>query len=185
MVAFPDVPVDTEEFEKLRGTGKRVNFAKNYGAQYDRIKRMFPDLSDELINIINESYYKAFPGVKMYHNYCNKILQHRGYGSNLFGGKYYGTTGHKLKNMSVQGSGAYLLKIKIAELDKYIRDNNLKTVMQMNIHDEISFEQAYGEYEHIKEYKRIMEQYDDALVPIIADVELSKTTWAAKKKVIL
>lgn len=43
-VAFPDMDIHSDEFKKLRGkVGKRVNFAKNYGAQFNRINKCFPD----------------------------------------------------------------------------------------------------------------------------------------------
>jgi len=179
-VAFPDVPVGSAEFKKLRAVGKRVNFAKNYGAQYDKIKSLFPEFDEETIVRINESYYKAFPGVKKYHEYCYNLAKAQGFGTNLFGGRYYGVSGHKLINMLVQGSGAYLLKQKIIELDSYIQHNKLRSRMQMNIHDEISFEIYPSEEEHIREFKRIMEDVEDTLVPIVADVEVTETTWAKK-----
>ena len=57
-VAFPDIDVHSDEFKKLRGkVGKRVNFAKNYGAQFNRIKVMFPDYDDETIHRIDDAYY--------------------------------------------------------------------------------------------------------------------------------
>ena len=183
-VAFPDIPMDSDEFKKLRGkVGKRVNFAKNYGAQFNRIKVMFPDYDDETIHKIDDAYYTAFPGVKKYHEYCYKIVQEQPYVSNLFGVKYYGLTGHKLINCLVQGSGAYLLKERIFELDKFIQTNKLKSRMQMQIHDEISFEIYPGEEKYIKEFKRIMQDIKDTLVPIVADLEFTETTWADKEEV--
>lgn len=180
-VAFPDVDVHSDEFKKLRGkVGKRVNFAKNYGAQFSRIKIMFPDYDDETIHRIDDAYYKAFPGVKKYHEYCYEICKTAPYAVNLFGVKYYGLSGHKLINCLVQGSGAYFLKEKICALDKYITENNLKSRMQMQIHDEISFEIAEGEEEHVYKFKEIMQQFDDAYVPIIADLEFTTTTWGEK-----
>lgn len=182
-VAFPDVPTDSEEFKKLRGkVGKRVNFAKNYGAQFNRIKVMFPDYDDETIHRIDDAYYKAFPGVKQYHDYCYDIAMSEASVVNLFGVKYYGLSGHKLINALVQGSAAYFLKDRIYAVDKYIRDNKLKTRIQMQIHDELSFEVAPGEEEHISKIQRIMQTYPDSLVPIVADLEWTTTSWADKEE---
>ena len=180
-VAFPDVDVHSDEFKKLRGkVGKRVNFAKNYGAQFNRIKVMFPDYDDETIHRIDDAYYQAFPGVKKYHEYCYEICKTAPYAVNLFGVKYYGLSGHKLINCLVQGSGAYFLKEKICALDKYITENNLKSRMQMQIHDEISFEVYPGEEEHVYKFKEIMQEIDGAYVPVIADLEFTTTTWGEK-----
>ncbi len=182
-VAFPDVDMSTPEFKKLRGkVGKRVNFAKNYGAQFNRIKQMFPDYDDETIHRIDDAYYQAFPGVKKYHEYCYNIVKLQSNVVNLFGVGYYGLSGHKLINCLVQGSGAYFLKQKICELDKYILDNKLKSKMQMQIHDEISFEIYPGEEEHVKQFKKIMEDYPESLIPIVAELEFTTTTWGQKEE---
>ena len=182
-VAFPDIDTKSDEFKKLRGkVGKRVNFAKNYGAQFNRIKVMFPDYDDETIHKIDDAYYKAFPGVKKYHEYCYEMVKLQPYVSNLFGVKYYGLSGHKLINCLVQGSGAYLLKERIKEVDEYIQSNNLKSRMQMQIHDEISYEIYPGEEKHVQEFKRIMQKFEGSYVPIVADLEFTTTNWADKEE---
>lgn len=182
-VAFPDIDTKSDEFKKLRGkVGKRVNFAKNYGAQFNRIKVMFPDYDDETIHRIDDAYYKAFPGVKKYHEYCYEMVKLKPYVSNLFGVKYYGLSGHKLINCLVQGSGAYLLKERIKEVDEYIQANKLKSRMQMQIHDEISYEIYPGEEHHVKEFQKIMQKFEGSYVPIVADLEFTTTNWADKEE---
>lgn len=160
--------------------GKRVNFAKNYGAQFGKIKDMFPEKTDEEIRRIDNAYYEAFPGVKEYHNYCNQRAQLTSYTENLFGIRYYGVSGHKLKNMLVQGSAAYYLKWKIIQLTEYMKKQNLKSKLQMQIHDELSWEMHEDEVEEAFNFQKIMEDWDESLVPIVADLEITNTTWDAK-----
>ena len=63
-------PLDPE-FADLRSTiGKKVNFAKNYGAQRKKIRALFPFQTEDEITRINDAYYLTFPGVKTYHQYC-------------------------------------------------------------------------------------------------------------------
>ena len=182
-VAFPDLDVHSDEFKKLRGkVGKRVNFAKNYGAQFNRIKVMFPDYDDETIHRIDDAYYQAFPGVKKYHEYCYQMCQLQPYVDNLFGVRYYGLSGHKAINCLVQGSGAYLLKERIKEVDAFIQEHHLKTRIQMQIHDELSYEVYPGEEQYVMEFKKIMQKFDGTYVPIIADLEFTSTNWADKKE---
>ena len=172
------------DFKKLRYIGKRVNFAKNYGAQRGKIRQMFPEYDEEQITKIDEAYYKAFPGVKQYHEYCYQRASYYAYTQNLFGIKYYGVNGHKLINMLVQGSAAFYLKMKIRELYEFRHKHNLKTRIQMQIHDELSWE--YNSEDDPKiffEFQKIMQDWDDALVPIVADMEVTTTTWAEKKDV--
>ena len=74
-----------EHYHDLRYIGKRVNFAKNYGAQRGKIAEMFPEYSDEDITRIDGAYYLAFPGIKHYHDYCYRLANQQPYATNLFG----------------------------------------------------------------------------------------------------
>jgi DNA polymerase-1 len=175
----------TPEFKKARSEiGKRVNFAKNYGAQRAKIRQMFPKASEDEVTKINDAYYKAFPGVKNYHDYCYARAQNYSYTENLFGIRYYGVSGHKLINLLVQGSAAYYLKIKIRELYDYSKAHNIKSKWQMQIHDELSWERHIQDSPEIFfEFKKIMQNWPDTLVPIIAEMDATITTWAEKKGV--
>ena len=167
-----------------RDVGKRVNFAKNYGAELPRIKQMFPDKTHEECVKINDAYYKAFPGVKEYHKYCSQRAAMYSNTTNLLGVKYYNVSGHKLKNLLIQGSAAFFLKQKIIELYKYCKENNIKTKFQMQIHDELSWEYDPADPPEVFfKFKEIMEDWKDTKVPIIADMEVTTTSWADKKEV--
>lgn len=184
-LAFPHLDIHSDEFKMYRSkVGKRVNFAKNYGAQYRKIATMFPDLhfDEETLHRIDSAYYNAFPGVKTYHEYCYNLVKQQVYATNLFGVRYYGLSGHKLINCLVQGSGAYFLKEKMTAVTNYLLDNNYKTRFQMNIHDEMSFEVYEGEEHIIFEIQKIMQDFNGGLVPIVADLEVTTTTWAEKKE---
>lgn len=172
------------DFHSLRYKGKRVNFAKNYGAQFSKIKEMFPEYDDEQVHKIDDAYYLAFPGVKEYHNYCYQVANQKAYMQNMFGVKYYGASGHNLINMLVQGTGAYYLKWKIVQVDNYLREHHCKSKLMMQIHDELQFKKHKDDDPKIFfEIKKIMETWDDTLIPIVADMEVTQTTWADKYEV--
>ena len=182
-VAF-DIDESHPDFHRLRYIGKRVNFAKNYGAQRGEIAEMFPEYDDEQIDKIDAAYYKAFPGVKEYHNYCYQLAQQQPYAQNLFGVKYYNVSGHNLINMLIQGTGAYFLKSKIVKVYNYLKEHNCKSRLQMQIHDELSFEwHKDDDISIFYDIKAIMEDWDDTLIPIVADMEVTKTNWAEKVEV--
>lgn len=163
--------------------GKRTNFAKNYGAQYGKIRQMFPEKTEEECRRINDAYYTAFPGVKEYHNYCYQRAA-ESYTINLFGIKYYNVSGHKLINMLVQGSAAFYLKWKIKQLYDYCKSHNVKSRWQMQIHDELSWEKHKDDpLEVFIEMQQIMGDWVDTQVPIVADMDVTKTTWAEKEGV--
>lgn len=170
------------EFKSLRSKiGKRVNFAKNYGAQRGKIRTMFPDKTEEEITKINDAYYNAFPGVKTYHSYCYNRAAEYDHTTNLFGVSYWGLSGHKLINTLVQGSAAYYLKEKILAIDKYIRDKKLKTQLMFQIHDELLFVVPPEEVQEVFAFKAIMEDTHGWYIPIIAEIDASNTTWAEKQ----
>lgn len=172
------------EFKKLRNEiGKRVNFAKNYGAMRNKIRQMFPNKSEEEITKIDNAYYTAFPGIKEYHAYCNYRATNYSHTTNLFGVRYYNVSGHKLKNLLIQGSAAYYLKWKIRQVYDYCKTHNLKSKFQMNIHDELSWLMYKDEVQEFFTIKQIMEDWPDTQIPIIAEMAITKTTWADKQEV--
>lgn len=172
------------DFHDLRYQGKRVNFAKNYGAQFSKIREMFPEYDDETVHRIDDAYYKAFPGVKAYHQYCYTMANQSAYMTNLFGVRYYGASGHNLINMLVQGTGAYYLKWKIVEVVEFMKKHNMKSKFMMQIHDELQFKKHKDDApELFFKIKEIMEDWDETYVPIVADMEVATTTWANKYEV--
>ena len=170
---------DDPNFRTLRSVGKTVNFAKNYGAQRNKIATMFPQYNNEQIDKIDGAYYAAFPGIKKYHNYCYRMANIQPYMGNLFGVKYYGASGHNLINMLIQGTGAYFLKKKIVEVDRYLKENNCKSKLCMQIHDELQFYWHEDDPPEIfYEIKKILEEWEGTIVPIVADMEATTTNWS-------
>jgi DNA polymerase I-like protein with 3'-5' exonuclease and polymerase domains len=157
---------------------------KNYCATRKRIRQMFPFYSEEEITNIDNAYYIAFPGVKMYHHYCYDRAGQFAFTTNLFGVKYYGLSGHKLINTLIQGSAAFYLKWKIRQLYDYSKAHNLKTKWQMQIHDELSWIRHVSDPPEVFfQFKQLMEDWPDTLVPIIAEMEVTRTKWAEKEGV--
>ena len=62
------------------------------------------------------------------------------------------------------------------------KGSSMKFVSQVYL-DEICFEIYPGEEKHIAEFKKIMQKFDDAYVPLVAELEWSTTTWGEKKEV--
>lgn len=178
-----DIDPTHPDFKKLRYHGKRINFAKNYGAQLKRIQDMFPEYDLERVKKINDSYYKAFPGVRAYHDYCYRLALQQSYATNMFGVRYFNVSGHNLINMLIQGSSAFFLKWKIRQLYDYSKAAGIKSKFQMNIHDELSWVKHRDEAEVFFQFKAIMEEWADAIIPIVAEMEVSFTNWAEKKGV--
>ena len=182
-IAATGLSPDDPAFKLARyDIGKRVNFAKNYGASLNRIITMFPEKTLEECKRIDGAYYTAFPGVKAYHQYCYDRAQTEACTCNLFGINYYGVSGHKLINLLIQGSAAFYLKKKIRELYEYSKEHHVHSRFQMQIHDELSWEYHKDDpLDLFFEYKHIMEDWSDTLVPIVAEMDATKSAWADKK----
>ncbi len=176
-----DITPDHPDFKDLRSIGKRVNFAKNYGAQRGKIAEMFPEYPEDMIDKIDQAYYKAFPGIKNYQQYCYELANYQPYATNLFGVRYWNVSGHNLINMLIQGSSATLLKQKIIKIHKFLKENNYKSKMLMPIHDEIQFNFFDDELHIVPKIKEIMEDWD-VYVPIVADQEITRTYWSEKEE---
>jgi DNA polymerase-1 len=179
--AFPDVPLDTPEFKKLRSLGKATNFAKNYGATKNALIEQF-GFEEEVAVKLDRAYYQAFPKVLDYQTLVRKIYYQRGYVKNMYGRRYYMNDKrfvYRLYNYLVQGSCADMLKSKIVDVDKLLTP--YKTRFQMNIHDEMSFEVYEGEEFLIDKIKAIMEDVPRMIVPVVAEVETTQTNWAEKR----
>lgn len=179
-----DITEADKNYHDLRYVGKRVNFAKNYGAQYGKIREMFPEFTDEQCEKINDAYYKAFPGIKIYQDYCYKLAKCQAYATNMFGVRYYNVSGHNLINMLIQGSAAYFLKWKEVEVVRFMKAHNMKSKYMMQIHDELQFLKHKDDDPALFfEIKKIMESWDDTQVPIVADMEVTMHTWKNKYEV--
>ena len=134
---YPTLSEDDPEWHDKRYIGKRANFMKNYGGSYQCVRDTFFWLSDEECHAIDEGYYKAFPGVKEYHQWCFEYAK-QPYAENLYGVKYYGVKGHNLRNMLVQGSAAYMTKERTHAVNEYLKEKGYKSRIIIPIHRQVS-----------------------------------------------
>lgn len=178
LTAFPELSKDDPDFKAKRGIGKGVNFACNYGAGAYRLHTDM-HLPMEIAQKLFDAYTGNFPGVMEYRKMIGRLINRDGYTENIYGRKYYGISAHLAANYMVQGSAADFLKQKMIEVDEFLKD--YKTRFQMNIHDEMSFEYHEDDPDDLPyKIQEIMENLPGTLVPIVADLEITKTTWAEK-----
>lgn len=177
--------LDEAGFKKVRNKGKTFNFMKNYGGGLGAAMEQL-NLPKFVAEALIQGYEKAFPGVIAYGEAVQYQHQRRGYVQNMYGRRYYLNDLNKsyvLNNYLIQGTCADLLKDSMLKIYEYLKSQNCKTKMIMCIHDEIQFTSVKGEEHHIMECKKIMEKHDWHYVPIVADVEVTETSWADKEEV--
>lgn len=173
-VAFGDEVKNDPSY--YRSLGKTTNFASNYGSGVGGIMMALKSTT-ELASRLHRAYSEAYPGIMLYRSYVQRALVLNKTVGNLYGRQYFGTSAHKIGNYLVQGSAADIIKMKMIEVENYIKEKGYKSRILMNIHDEIQFELHKDEpNEILYEFKAIMEDIK-APVPIKADIEISYTSW--------
>jgi DNA polymerase-1 len=78
-------------------------------------------------------------------------------------------------NTPLQGTAADLIKIAMLRIDAAIRERGLRSVMTLQVHDELLFDVVPSEADEMQELvKREMESAAEFTVPIVAEVGLGK-----------
>lgn len=182
--AFPGVDVSSPEFKKLRYIGKRVNFALIYGASLRKVQEAVADAEPDIVSRLYNGFHNRFKGVAEYGQWVTRQwVKSGGYATNLLGRKYYirdSKDVYKLNNYLIQGSAADMIKLVIIRIDKMLRDGGYKSKLQGCIHDELCVCVAEGEHDVIYKIQHIMEHTVKTFVPIVAEIEVTSTTWADK-----
>lgn len=176
--------LDEKQFKKWRSIGKSFNFMRNYGGGDAKAAEVL-EIELEQAKAMNRGYTEAFPLVVQYQKWVDSVMDKQGYIENLYGRRYYLNNPnrfYKCANYMIQGSSADMLKEKMTEIDAYIQKKKLKMRMVMCIHDEIIFDVPKGEETHVEIIKKMMEYAPNILVPIVAEVERTSTTWGDKGK---
>lgn len=181
--------IDEDEFKRVRSKGKSFNFMKNYGGGIGAAMKQL-GLPRNVAQALIDGFTKAFPHVIIYQQAVDQQHAKKGYVQNMYGRRYYlrdRNKAYKLANYLIQGTCADALKEAIIRIDEYITKMNLKTRMILPIHDELQFKVESGEEWAIYEFQRIMQEVFDewCLVPVVAEIETSKTCWAEAKEGII
>lgn len=180
--AFPNAKETDPDWSHFRALGKRTNFAVNYGAAAPKIQEAL-DVDFATAQALVNGYKKAFAGVVDFGKWISRRVYVTNNIPNLFLRRYYSRNKHQLQNWLVQGSGADLLLIKLAEAYEYLK-NKPHWNFLITVHDEIGFTcKDIPETQlrkEISEIKQLM-SYSLSAVDVISDVEITTTNWAEKK----
>lgn len=172
----------------MRYKAKAVNFGIIYGqSKYGLAKAL--GIAPFAAEMFIEKYFATYPKVKDYMQGTIRFAHEHGYVETIFGRKRYllndlASPNHAIReaaeraaiNQPLQGTAADLLKMAMIELDKKIKENNIKSKMIMQVHDELIIEVASGELEAVKALTiEAMELNQQLLVPLVVDVNYGKS----------
>ena len=176
---------------QMRNAAKTVNFAIMYGARAFRISGALGISMKDASDTIDE-YFNRFPGLNDF--IVNTIAKAREdkFVTTILGRKRYlneiDSSNFNLRqsaeriavNTQLQGSAADMIKIAMIRIDKRIREENLKSMMILQVHDELVFEVPSEELEVLQEL--VVSEMVGAMelkVPVKVDVGIGKDWFDA------
>ncbi|MEI8129630.1 MAG: DNA polymerase I, partial [bacterium] len=172
----------------MRYKAKAVNFGIIYGqSKYGLAKSL--NIAPFAAEMFIEKYFATYPKVREYMQNTIKFAHENGFVETIFGRKRYllndlASPNHQIKefaqraaiNQPLQGTAADLIKMAMIELDKKLKENNLKSKMIMQVHDELILEIENGELEMVKKLTiEAMELNQPLLVPLVIDINCGKS----------
>ena len=176
----------------MRRNAKAVNFGIIYGISSYGLAGDLNISTKEAKEFINK-YFETYPGIKTYMDITKEQAHRDGYVKTIMNRKRVieelNNSNYMIRSMGermalntpIQGSSADILKKAMIEIDKKFTEQNLKSKMLLQIHDELVFNVHETELEIVKEIvKNTMEQTISLSVPLVVDINLGKNLYEAK-----
>ena len=185
-----DVPIDAVT-KTMRYKAKAVNFGIIYGQSKYGLAKALDIQASEAENFINR-YFETYPNVKKYMESMIKVVEEQGFVETIMGRRRYlagelsSSNGlvrdfarRAAINHPMQGTAADLIKLAMVDFDKKLKEQNLKSKLIIQVHDELVVEVYKDELETVKRLVlESMELGQPLLVPLVVDVSVGET-WQA------
>jgi DNA polymerase-1 len=181
--------VTKEEVNRdMRRKAKEVNYGIMYGIGAFGLSSRLGISQKEGAEIIKK-YFMAFPSIKEYIDDTIAFARDKGYVQTLLGRRRYMTNINASNqtvraqderaaiNMPIQGTAAEMLKIAMINIQKELYADEYKSLMIMQVHDELVFDVWPGEEEKLK--AMVVEKMRNAMpMDVVIDVDAGiGTTW--------
>jgi DNA polymerase-1 len=184
-----NVPLE-EVSREQRSNAKTVNFGIIYGVSAFGLSNQ-TSLSRSESSALIEAYYKTYPRLRSYINEQIEFAREKGYVQTILGRRRYlkdinsanavvrSAAERNAVNAPIQGSAADVIKIAMINIHKKLKEENWKSKMLLQVHDELVFDVHNDELEKIQPMiKHEMENAFIMTVPL--DVELGLgSDWLA------
>lgn len=177
---------------KQRSQAKAVNFGIIYGmSKYGLSEELGISVKDA-DTFINK-YFETFDGIKEYQEQLLKQGTYDGYVTTIFNRRRYlpelGSSNFRRRelarrmavNAPIQGSSQDIIKKAMVEVANYLKENNLKSKLLIQVHDELILDVPKDEIEKIQEdIPKIMENTVKLEVPIKVSSAYGESWFEAK-----
>lgn len=182
-----DVPID-QVTKDMRNGAKAINFGLMYGQTSFGLSQALHISQGEARKYIT-SYFQKFQSVKSYLDGLKEKAEETGYAETLFGRKRQlpdiKSTNRQIKSMAervainspIQGTAADIIKLAMINIQRLLKERNLKSKMILQVHDELIFDVPPEELEEMKVL--VLEQMEGAVsltVPLKVEVS-SGSNW--------
>ena len=178
--------------KNMRRQAKAVNFGILYGiSPYGLAEDI--GISPKEAKAFIDTYFKTYPGIKDYMNkeieeahkngYVKTIMNRTRNIEELSSSNYMQRSmGERMAlNTPIQGSSADILKKAMIEIDEKFKEENIKSTMLLQVHDELIFNVLNEEKEKVKNIvKETMENTIKLNVPLEVDIEFGNNWYDAK-----
>ena len=187
-----DIPISDVTKEQRR-KAKAVNFGIVYGqTRYGLATTL--GISNSEAQYFMDRYFETYPKVKEYMENCIQDAYRYGYSKTMYGRKRYlldelMSSNHNIKefaqraaiNTPLQGAASDLIKQAMIVLGKKLKENNLKSKMIMQVHDELILETYKDELELVKKLvQESMEMGQPLNVPLEIDFACGESWMEAE-----
>ena len=152
---------ESEVSKTMRSTAKAVIFGIVYGISGFGLGENLEISSKEAKQFINK-YYELYPGVKKYMDSIIEEAYSKGYVRTLFNRKrvipeltstnfMVRNSGERIAlNTPIQGTSADIIKKAMVEIARKFKEENIKTKMVLQVHDELIFDVISEEKEKVE-----------------------------------
>ncbi|MCG9971582.1 DNA polymerase I [Christiangramia crocea] len=176
-----NVPIE-EVTREQRSNAKTVNFGIIYGVSAFGLSNQ-TSLSRREAKELIDTYYKTYPKLSNFIGEQVEFAREHGYVSTVLGRRRYlkdinsrnavvrGAAERNAVNAPIQGSAADIIKLAMINIHKKLKEENYKSKMLLQVHDELVFDAHKEELEKVKTMiKSEMENAYKLEVPLDVDL---------------
>jgi DNA polymerase-1 len=184
-----DVHTATAEMMNVtRKQAKTLNFLLLYGGGAQVLADKLGLSNIQEAYELKRNYFQALPAISNLFTHIMNTARTRGNIKNGFGRVYHFDPdfAYKAANYLIQGTTADWIKFSMVRIDEYLRTNNFKSHLLLQIHDELLFEVHESETHIIPILKGYMQNVSRErphdLLPYTVGIDYSTTSWKDKKE---
>ena len=151
-----------EVSDEERRSAKAINFGLIYGMSAFGLAKQLGIGRNEAQQYV-DLYFERYPGVKRYMEETRERAKQQGYVETIAGRRLYlpeiNARNAQVRqyaertaiNAPMQGTAADIIKRAMLKLDAWLADNDIDAKMIMQVHDELVFEVAEGDLDHLRD----------------------------------